>query len=98
MNDNRQMNSMNAFAFAALGMAMRVLPWAFPALFPRTGAYEASTGALWMAFMGAVQVGIGIAYLARAHVLPVFVRLISAAPADASGAASLPAARGITGP
>jgi hypothetical protein len=96
MDDNRRMNSLNAFAFAALGAAMRAMPLAFPALFPPTGADQSSTGALWMAFMGAVQVGLGAAYLVRAHVVPVLVRLISAAPADAP-AAALPAARGFTG-
>jgi hypothetical protein len=95
--NNRHMNSLNAFAFTALGMVMRVLPLAFPALFPRTGADEASTRALWMAFMGALQVGLGLAYLARAHAVPVLVRLISAAPSVAPGAPALPAVRGLTG-
>ena len=96
MQDNRQMNSLNALAFAALGLAMRVAPWALPASFPRTGAYESSTSALWMAFMGAVQVGIGVAYLSRAHVVPALVRLISSAPAEVRGA-PVPAARGAAG-
>jgi hypothetical protein len=90
VQDNCQMNSLNAFAFAALGLAMRVAPWAFPALFPHSGANESSTSALWMAFMGAMQVGIGVAYLARAHAFPLVARLISS---EARGAASLPAAR-----
>jgi hypothetical protein len=86
------MNSPNAVAFAALGLAMRVAPWAFPALFPRTGAYASSTSALWMALMGAMLVGIGAAYLSRAHVVPAVLRLISSAPAEVRGA-PVPAGR-----
>jgi len=95
VNDNHQMNSTSAVIFAVIGMVMDMLPSALPGMFPRTGADQASTSALWMAFMGAFQAGLGVAYLAKALAVPMVVRFISA-PADGFEAARLPA-RGFTG-
>ena len=95
MNDNRQMNSINAVIFTVIGLVMDILPSALPGMFPRAGADQASTSALWMAFMGAFQAGLGFAYLSKALAVPMIVRLISA-PADGLEAARLPA-RGLTG-
>lgn len=91
------MNTLNAVVFVMIGAAMEILPSAAPSLFPRTCADCASTGALWTAFMGATQLGMGMAYLVRAHAFPVVARLLAAWPADGREAGALAAARGLAG-
>ena len=89
------MNALNALIFTLVGAAMEILPAALPSMLPRVGADQASTRALWLDFMGTVQVGVGVGYIVWAHAVPVLARLI--APADDLESAALPAARGLAG-
>jgi hypothetical protein len=90
------MNALNALVFTAFGSAMEILPKVFPSWFPPTGSDQASTRALWLALMGAVQISIGVGFIIRAHLVPAVYRLISSVPAQESGALALPGARGVT--
>jgi hypothetical protein len=91
------MNALNALTFAVLGATMEVLPVLFPSWFPRHSADQASTRALWLSFMGATQVAIGVGYMVLAYALPVFARLASSVPASGQNALPLPAARSMSG-
>jgi hypothetical protein len=46
--------------------------------------------------MGAVQITIGFGFIVRAHLVPVFARVFSTAPATEPGALALPNARAVT--
>jgi hypothetical protein len=89
------MNALNAIFFTALGSVMEILPRVFPSWFPQTGADQASTRALWLAFMGGVQIAVGVGFIVRAHAVPFIYRILSAAPASVSGALSVPNTRGV---
>ena len=89
------MNAVNALVFAILGSLMEALPKAFPWWFPPTGADEASARGLWLMFMGAVQISVGVGFIVRAHVVPFVHGILSVAPAE-SGALALPSPRGVT--
>ena len=91
------MNAFNALIFALIGTVMEFLPGAFPSWFPRTGADYSSAHALWLGFMGAVQIGLGAGYIVRAHVVSLAVRVLSTGPAADSGALALPSPRGVAG-
>jgi hypothetical protein len=90
------MNALNAIVFAALGSVMEALPRLFPSWFPPTGSDQSSSRALWLALMGAVQITIGFGFIVRAHLVPVFARVFSTAPATEPGALALPNARAVT--
>jgi hypothetical protein len=90
------MNAINSLIFAALGFAMEMVPRAFPAWFPPTGADQASTRALWLALMGWVQVTIALGFLVQAHVVPAAVRLLAFVTGAQPIAPPLPTARGVT--
>jgi len=90
------MNVANALAFAILGSLMEILPRAFPSWFPPSGSDVASSRALWLAVMGAVQITLGVGFLATAHAYPLVSRLFSRVPAREAGTMSLPQARGVT--
>lgn len=90
------MNATNALAFAILGSLMEILPRAFPSWFPPTGSDAASRRALWLAVMGAVQITLGIGFLATAHAYPLVGRLFSRVPAREAGTMALPPTRGLT--
>ena len=89
------MNALNSLIFAALGVAMEMLPKAFPALFPHSGADSASARALWLDVMGAVQVFLGLGYILRVHVLPFVARIVAIAPTGEAGALELPNTRAV---
>lgn len=91
------MNALNALMFAILGAAFEVLPVLFPSWFPRNGPDQASTRALWLSFMGAAQVALGVGYLAYAYGLPIFSRFASAVSESGQAALPLPAVRSVTG-
>jgi hypothetical protein len=90
------MNAFNAVVFTAFGSAMEILPKVFPSWFPPTGSDQASTRALWLAIMGAVQISIGIGFIVWAHLVPAVYRILSSVPAQESGALALPIAPGVT--
>jgi hypothetical protein len=90
------MNAVNALIFAALGSVMEVLPAAFPSWFPPSGSDQASARALWLSFMGAVQISIGLGVIVRFQVLPFALRLLAMVPRE-SGTLALPNARSVTG-
>ena len=87
------MNNLNAVAFCAIGAVMELLPHAFPAWFPPAHADQASSRALWLDLMGAVQVTLGAGHLVCAHVMPALARILSVAPEGEEGALALRAAR-----
>ena len=91
------MNALNALLFSLFGAAMEILPAALPSMFPRECADQASTRALWLGFMGALQIALGVGYMAGAHAVPFIARLIAAAPAGGLEPAALPAVRGMPG-
>jgi hypothetical protein len=88
------MNNLNAVAFCAIGAVMELLPHVFPAWFSPAHADQASSRALWLDLMGAVQVTLGAGYLVRARVMPALARILSVAPDGEEGALALRAARG----
>jgi hypothetical protein len=90
------MNAANALVFAILGSVMEMLPRAFPSLFPHSGPDQASARALWLSFMGALQVTVGVGFVVRYHVVPSALRLLSHVPTG-SGSLALPSARSVTG-
>lgn len=61
------MNTPNAFGFVALGLLMKLLPQLAPSLVAsdNTLAWGESSRALWLAFMGAVLIFTGGAFLLR---------------------------------
>jgi hypothetical protein len=87
------MNAANALAFALFGSLMEFLPRAFPSWFPPTGADASSCRGLWLAVMGAVQITLGVGFLATAHAYPLVSRLFSRVPAREAGTMVLPQAR-----
>jgi hypothetical protein len=91
------MNALNALLFALVGAAMEILPAALPSMFPRACADQASTRALWLGFMGTLQIGLGVGYIVRTHAVPFLARLIATAPAGELESTALPAARGMAG-
>ncbi len=90
------MNAANALIFAILGSLMEMLPKAFPSWFPPSGSDQASARALWLSFMGALQITVGVGFVLRYHVVPVALRLLSMVPSG-SGSLALPSARSVTG-
>jgi hypothetical protein len=90
------MNDLNAAIFALIGFVMELLPAAFPSWFPPTGADQSSARALWLDIMGAVQAGLGLGYMARAHVVPFAARMFAVTAGD-RGAAALPEPRVVAG-
>lgn len=89
------MNALNALVFAAFGAVMEILPRAFPSLFPPTRSDQDSARALWLAFMGAVQITVALGFVVRAYLVPMSLRLVSMVPAG-SGTLALPNPRGVT--
>jgi hypothetical protein len=89
------MNALNALVFAAFGAAMEILPKAFPSWFPPTGSDQASARAIWLLFMGAVQISFGVGFIVRAHVVPFVHGILSVVPGE-SGTLALPNPRGVT--
>ncbi|HEY5079821.1 MAG TPA: hypothetical protein VII43_08235 [Opitutaceae bacterium] len=88
------MNAQNALTFAILGAAMEILPVLFPSWFPRCSADHASTRALWLSFMGAIQIALAVGFILGGHVFPFFARFASTA--SGRNALPLPSARGLT--
>ena len=89
------MNAFNALIFALMGSIMEILPMVFPTWFPREGADQASTHALWLSVMGAIQFGVGMAFILRTLLLTVLAR-ISSVRATVGSNLPLPVARGLT--
>jgi hypothetical protein len=90
-------NALNALIFTILGSVMGFLPMVFPAWFPPTGADQSSTRALWLDLMGTIQMGMGVVFLFRTHVIPLANRIFSTIPATEEGTLALPNARGVPG-
>jgi hypothetical protein len=90
-------NAINALIFSAIGSAMGLLPVLFPSWFPPTGGDASSARALWLEFMSVTQVGFGLGFIVRAHLLPLAGRLISGVPAGDAGALALPSPRIVPG-
>jgi len=91
-----EMNAANALIFAVLGSVMEMLPMAFPSWFPPSGSDQASARALWLSFMGAVQITVGFGFVVRFYVVPFGFRLLSLVPTE-SGSLALPNARSVSG-
>ena len=91
------MNTRNALIFALFGSVMEILPAIFPSWFPRNCADQASARALWLGFMGEVQIALGAGYILQAQLLAILARSAALAPAGKSGSLALPAARGAAG-
>jgi hypothetical protein len=89
------MNAANALIFAVLGSVMEMLPMAFPSWFPPSGSDQASARALWLSFMGAVQITVGVGFVVRFYVVPFGFRLLSLVPTE-SGSLALPSARSVS--
>lgn len=66
------MGSSNAVAFLLLGSLMGFLPALMPVHFSSS---EISTSELWLEFMGILQGSLGMFYLIRNEVQPVFANL-----------------------
>jgi hypothetical protein len=92
------MNLTDSFVFAAIGSAMEALPRAFPNWFPHPAGDPTSRRALWLEFMGAVQITLCLAMILGARVLPALRRAFALASED--GQAAVPAAvtRAVPGP
>ena len=90
------MNLPNAFAFAALGWVMEMLPKAFPSWFSHTGSDGANARALWLSVMGYLQLLLGLGHILRTQVWPSVSSLVSLAPSGEPGALTLPNPRGVT--
>jgi hypothetical protein len=86
----------NALIFAAFGSVMEILPKAFPSWFPPSGSDQASARAMWLSFMGALQIAVGFGILVRFQLLPFAFRLLALVPRD-SGTLALPSARSVSG-
>ena len=71
------MNILNALCLAALGWFMEMLPKAFPSHFPSSGGDGSNGRAVWLAFMGSVEMTLGLGYLFRTQVLPGAVRILA---------------------
>jgi hypothetical protein len=91
------MNILNAYAFAAFGAAMEILPRAFSSWFPPTNADQASCHALWLDLMGAVQITVGVGFIVRMQIIPAAYRVLSLVPARDQGPLALPSPRGAHG-
>jgi|CZKI01.1.fsa_nt_gi hypothetical protein len=91
------MNDPNALVFCLIGSAMELLSRAFPSWFPPTGGDQSSARALWLAVMGAVQIGLGAAHLVRAHAAPAAIRIFSAISANGRDPLALPHPRPAAG-
>jgi hypothetical protein len=91
------MNAANALIFAVLGSAMEILPRLFPGWIAHQGGDCGAARALWLAVMGTVQIGLGLGYLVRAHLVPLSVRLLSSAPVGDAEAIALSTTRSATG-
>jgi hypothetical protein len=76
---------------------MGLLPHVFPAWFSATGSDASSTRVAWLYVMAATQVGLGLGYIAQAHVIPFAVRLVSAERSVDSGALALSKQRSVSG-
>jgi hypothetical protein len=90
------MNLSDSLIFAALGTAMETLPKIFPSWFPHGGTDLASNRALWLEFMGAVQIALGSAAVLATHVLPLLRRGLSIAPTGEPAMAPENAIRSLT--
>ena len=91
------MNTLNAFIFTAMGSAMGLVPVLFPAWIMTGGSDASGARALWLGVMAVAQVGLGLGYIAQAHVFPFVARLLSTGPEADSGAFVLPKQRVISG-
>jgi hypothetical protein len=91
------MNGVNAALFALVGSAMELLPRLFPASFPPSGADQASARALWLSAMGVLQIGLGLAYLVRLHVVPFATRAVAAIRTGERGSLALSNPRAVSG-
>jgi hypothetical protein len=89
------MNSLNALIFALMGTVMEILPLVFPSWFPKTCGDQSSSRALWMCLMGGMQISLGAGFVLRAHVLPVFVRVVSSDRQGGAVSLPLPSARAV---
>ena len=73
---------------------MEMVPSAFPAWFPPSGADQASTRALWLALMGWVQVAIALGFLVQMRMVPAVARFLAFVSGAQPIALPLPNARG----
>jgi hypothetical protein len=64
------MNSIDSILFMILGAALEAIPRMFPGSFPHVGSDIGNSRALWLEFMGAVQIGLGISGFLSLRVLP----------------------------
>ena len=84
-----KMNAANALIFAVLGSAMELLPRVFPGWFAHQGDNSGVARALWLSVMGAIQLGLGLGWVVRAHLVPLSVRVLSSAPVGDAEAIAL---------
>jgi hypothetical protein len=91
------MNGPNAAIFALIGCVMEVVPRIFPSWFPPSGGDQSNARALWLAVMGATQIGLAVVYIVRSYVVPFTIRVVSSVPAGERGTLVLPHPRGVAG-
>jgi hypothetical protein len=91
------MNAANALMFAVFGTAMELLPRVFPGWFAHPADNCAAARALWLSVMGAVQIGLGLGWIFRMHLVPLSARMLSSAPAGDSEAIALSKSHGVAG-
>jgi hypothetical protein len=80
------MNARNALVFLFVGVAMRALPGLSPDWFPPTGADGTSASAIWLTWMGRIEIVVGGWYLLKHQARQSFRRLAATAPRPGNGA------------
>jgi hypothetical protein len=93
------MNAANATVFALIGTAMEIIPRAFPLWLSGGLPGDSRVSALWLLFMGLVQMVLAATYFVRVRVIPWLARRGSASQQHAIQAIpfSASAARGVDG-
>jgi hypothetical protein len=76
---------------------MGLLPHLFPAWFSAANSDASGARVAWLYVMAATQVGLGLGYIAQAHVIPFAVRLVSVDRSVDSAALALSKQRGVPG-
>jgi hypothetical protein len=85
MVSEEAMTTPNAFGFFLLGLAMLALPAVCPDYFPSTSIDGSNTSALWLFFMGPVHAWLGLWWIARNEIAPLWQLAIDWQPASVAG-------------
>jgi len=75
------MNVKNALGFLFVGLAMKALPGLSPDWFPPTGADGTSASAIWLIWMGRIEILVGGWYLFKHQARQTLRRLAASPPA-----------------